>query len=68
MTSRDGGALAKWLDAEAAYAQTLAPFQSGEAEAPPLWKSDLLKMVELRCRADRHREDYFAEGNAESLD
>jgi hypothetical protein len=68
MTRDDVGALSQWLDAEAAYAEALAPFASGEAEVPMLLKSDLFVMVELRGRADRHREDYFIEGHASRKD
>jgi hypothetical protein len=64
MARDEADPLRKWRDAEAAYAQALAPFIGTSPEAPVLKKKDLLEMVELRGKADRWREKYFREGHA----
>ena len=68
MAKDDGDALRKWREAEAAYAEAVAPFVAGKGEGPPLKKKDLLEMVELRGKADRSREKYFREGHAKGKD
>ena len=50
--------LVKWLDAEADYQEAVKVFRKA-ARSRAIKRSDVLALVEVRARADKHRDKYF---------
>lgn len=49
----------KWREAEGAYHDEVARFVDHSSDPPAMTKDDLIRLVQLRERADRWRERYF---------
>jgi hypothetical protein len=50
--------LVKWLDAETEYQEAVKAFRKG-ARSRAIKRSDVLALVEVRARADKHRDKYL---------